>query len=101
MAITFYADKSGTGGKQVKVGKQLWLTKDGRLVEGGDPEAHSLFCHAHHRVSEAEIEAHGGLPTRGAAEASGSHTPDSEGSTPSPATKRQRKKKESADKESD
>lgn len=92
MGIRFYENKSG-GGKATRVDRRLWTTKDGRLVEDGDPEAYSLFCLPNQRVSEAEIAAHGGLPKRGAKEASGSHTPDSEGSTPSPATKRKRKAK--------
>lgn len=60
MAFHIYENKSG--GKSVQIGRRLWLTKDGRLVEDGDSEAYSLFCGAGDRVSEAELEARGGLP---------------------------------------
>ena len=47
------------GGKKVRAGKDLYLTKDGRVVTAASKEAYALFARAHHRVPEAAVKAAG------------------------------------------
>lgn len=51
--VTYKALAPDTGPK-VRPGRRLWLTRDGRLVEDGDPEAYSLYCTATGEVPTAE-----------------------------------------------
>lgn len=57
MAITNYDNKEAGGGKVVTPGRRLWLDTDRkRLLEDGHPDARYLFCHPHHRVSQAALD---------------------------------------------
>lgn len=48
--------KAPDAGPRVRPGRKLWLTKDGRLVGDGDPEAYSLFCTATSEVSKEQYD---------------------------------------------
>lgn len=98
MAVTVYDNKALKAQKGSKVipGVRLYLNSDRtKIVPEGHPEARYLYCNEHKAVPKAELEKLlvKETPQRGAEEASGAHIADSEGSTPSPATKRTRKRK--------
>lgn len=98
MAVKVYDNKAlkAQAGEKVIPGRRLYFNRDRtKVVPAGHPEAYSLYCNEHKAVPRAELESMlvDETPKRGAEEASGSHTPDSEGSTPSPATKRKTKSK--------
>ncbi len=48
-------DKGGPS--MIVLAERHWLTRDGRLVEDGHPEAARLYCAPGHSVQRAEYEA--------------------------------------------
>ena len=49
--------KTETPGNRVTLDERAWLTRDGRLVKDGDPDAAVLYCAPGHSVSRADYEA--------------------------------------------
>ncbi len=65
MALKIQSENKGGGGKRIKPGERLWLTKDkSALVPDGHPDAKILYCNAHSSVPEDEYKALGKLKTR-------------------------------------
>lgn len=48
---------SKSEGARVVLGERVWLTRDGKLVEDGHPDAASLYCAPGHSVLRADYEA--------------------------------------------
>ena len=50
-------NKGATGDSRFVPGRRLWLSKDGQLVEDGDPRAASLYCSEFAAVNRKEYDA--------------------------------------------
>lgn len=49
----------------MRVDRRLWATRDGRLVDEGDPDAYQLMAIPGDDVPDERLAAYGGLPGKG------------------------------------